>query len=221
MSRWNLDDYTATLLSSKGDDEYAVSREVKRTLRSPRYVWYRFTQVWRYVRGRHWRAGSQVHGSPVAPPGGSAGGYTIPPGYTVSIPTTSPITTGGTFEDAGIRAGEVVAYRCWWLNKDDGLLHSMYQSEFVWRPGETVEGDPARPNEGVHGFKRRLDACAYMHGYDEHPAAIVSGTVDLWGEVYEHERGYRASKARIASIDDSPHYDAAALRRLYKIEVKQ
>ena len=33
----------------------------------------------------------------------------------------------------------------------------------------------------------------------------------------EHERGYRAQFARIVVIDDSPHYDAAALRKLYKI----
>ena len=47
---------------------------------------------------------------------------------------------------------------------------------------------------------------------------FVTGTVDLWGEAYEHERGYRASRAKITSIDGSPSYDAPALRRLYGLD---
>ena len=44
---------------------------------------------------------------------------------------------------------------------------------------------------------------------------IVSGKVYLWGEVVEHERGYRASKAAVASIDSSPNYNATVLRKRY------
>ena len=85
---------------------------------------------------------------------------------------------------------------------------------------KTAEGDPSQPNQGVHGFKYRYDACSYLSGFETLDsfgveAAVISGTVELWGNVYEHTRGYRASKARIASIDDSPNYDAAALRKKY------
>jgi hypothetical protein len=94
------------------------------------------------------------------------------------------------------------------------LLYSAYQDHVCWKPGEIMEGDPSVYGEGIHAFKDLLGMGHYGNLYLEE-GTIVSGTVELWGEVYEHERGYRASKAAIASIDDSPFYDAAALRKLY------
>lgn len=121
-------------------------------------------------------------------------------------------------EDAGIKAGEIVGYRCWRLV--DGFLYSCYQEQVLWEPGKIVEGDTSS-GEGVHAFKDRLAMGAYGHRYSGNGTDIVSGTVHLWGDVVEHERGYRASKAAIASIDDSPHYDARALRRKYGLVKKR
>ena len=187
---------------------------------------------WGIVNGRYWRTASQVHSSPAPSSGGSAGtisfpvtgaysgGLTITGVYSGGLTSTQGSVTGitisGTFEDAGVRAGEIIAYRCWQLR--DGLLYSAYRNDFVWPPKETVEGNPATVGEGVHGFKNRLDACSYLRVYEKgilHDLIIVSGTVELWGEVYEHARGYRASKACIHSIDRSPNYDAAELRKKY------
>ncbi len=123
----------------------------------------------------------------------------------------------GDIKDDGIVAGEIIAYRCWRL-RADGKLASVYQSETVWEPGTPLEGDPEKNGEGVHGFKRRIDLASYGLSYTNGAPTtnpIVSGTVSLWGMVIEHERGYRAARAEVREIDDSPDYDAEALRKLY------
>ena len=188
--------------------------------------------TWEVINGRYWRTTPKVHGSPAQSSGGSAGGaitsvtftsagagYTGYGGAFSSSGTSAPVAAGGTFEDAGVRAGEVIAYRCWQLR--DGCLYSAYRSEFLWAPKEIVEGDPEKLGEGIHAFKNRYDACAYIGFYEGDSGIIVSGTVELWGDVYEHARGYRASKAAIHSVDESPNYDAAALRKLYGLNRKK
>lgn len=182
-----------------------------------------------FVRGRYRQSTKKIRSSTDPASGTSTGTSGIPvtqfagpagftagfAGSTTAGPASSGGVTGPVFEDAGIKAGEVVAYRAWRLR--DGILHSCYRSDFPWQPGEVVEGDPDKLSEGVHAFKSLLNACRYGVGYDEYSSdeKIVTGTVELWGDVYEHERGYRASKAAIKWIDDSPEYDAKALRKLY------
>ncbi len=142
-----------------------------------------------------------------------AGSSTIT--FTPAIFNIGPYASESPIEEAGIKAGEIVGYRCWCLV--NGLLRSCYQTHVVWEPGKIMEGDPSLRNEGIHAFKDRLSMGAYGCVIDE-ACSIVSGTVYLWGEVVEHERGYRASKAALASIDDSPHYDAKALRKMYGLK---
>ena len=195
------------------------------------------------LHGRYRRAASKIHrgsaqtadqgagaddnaAAPIPQGGytGYSGGFTNPaPSGWVSPPGLVNTGSIATFEDAGVIAGEVVAYRCWIL-KPDGLLHSAYRDSFVWRPNEPAEGNPSKIDEGVHGFKSRLHACQYAALYEEsfvERDPIVSGTVELWGEVREHERGYRAQYAAIASIDESPNYDAGKLRKLYGLNKKR
>ena len=225
--RWNLfdvprrqtqdDRYLQELLNSKGEDEQAIDRQVKFTLLALRWraaiaPYLRiFKLAKEFLRGQYRTSATQVHSRAYQAPGtGYSGAFVGTSSLSSFVPPSTP-SPAATFADAGIRAGEVTGYRCWELR--DGLLYSMYQSTFCWKPGEVVEGDAAG-GDGVHAFKDILAVGSY--GYTQHGSHIVvSGTVDLWGEVYEHERGYRASKAAIASIDDSPHYDAKALRKLY------
>jgi hypothetical protein len=99
-------------------------------------------------------------------------------------------------EDAGIRAGEITAFRAWvWK---DGLLHSM-AAQFVWIPGAIVEGDPSS-GLGVHAFKTLGDAVGQYGFYGDTRLPVVFGTVSLWGDVIEHEKGYRAEFAAIESL---------------------
>jgi hypothetical protein len=241
---WPLPDnlYIRQLLDSRGQDEAVVYREVKQAILTLRF--WRAVEPWialfrpavRFIRhvwkekiyGRYRKSSAQAHGGANQAPGpgaGTGGLATLSPGPNFAFSAvagtaaTSVDTTTPTIQDAGIRAGEIVGYRCWHLNSD-GLLYSMYRSVFVWRPGEIVEGDVADLLEGVHAFKDRLAVGSF--GYTRNNTrVVVSGTVYLWGEVIEHERGWRASKAAIASIDDSPYYDARELRRKYGLTRKR
>lgn len=122
----------------------------------------------------------------------------------------------------GIVAGEIVGYRCWRIER--GLLRSVYQPD-VWQPDEVLVGRELGDwdSRGIHAWK---DAGSkqyhdYIRGYlnadttfrhfitylgkdveepDPRPA-MVTGTVFLWGDVVEHERGYRAEFARVRSLD--------------------
>jgi hypothetical protein len=123
----------------------------------------------------------------------------------------------------GVVAGEIVGYRCWRI--ENGLLRSVYQSD-VWRPGEILEGRELGDwdSRGIHAWKdggskhyhdyirsylnRESDPITMMMmwGRDtqeraEMRPAMVTGTAFLWGDVVEHERGYRAEYARVRSLD--------------------
>ena len=70
-----------------------------------------------------------------------------------------------------------------------------------------MEGD-TRHDYGVHAFKEMADTLEYLkimqYGFYWSSITVgcfVLGTVQLWGEVIEHERGYRASFAKIKSLD--------------------
>lgn len=239
------DRFLDDLVRTKGDDDSVVHRHVWVILRNMRFraavaPWITLLKAplkaaWSQTYGRYRKSRSKVHiGAALQSgrlPGAVPGTSPVPPGWhTIPTPvgatlfanTPSPIGPGQSFEDAGIRAGEVVAYRCWILR--DGFLTSAYMNEFKWEPGVVAEGDPTESGEGIHAFKNRFDACQYVaqyESYDDGNTVVVSGTVELWGDVFEHSRGYRASRARIKSIDDSPNYDAVALRKQYKLNRKR
>lgn len=101
-----------------------------------------------------------------------------------------------TVEDAGIRAGEIIAYRAWKLI--DGILHSM-AADFAWVPGEIASGDPGS-GLGVHAFKSLGDAVGQYGWAASNSQPVIFGTVALWGTVIEHEKGYRAEFGAIDSI---------------------
>ena len=188
-----------------------------------------FKLAWEITCGKYRRAFKEVHGGSDAAPGtspgtgavpvaqfaGYAGGFTAGPGLTIGAGQagSSPSVVQAHipyFQDAGIKAGEITAYRCWKLG-GDGLLHSVIIEDFVWEPGKIVEGNPSDMSEGIYAFKSVL----MLHEYGSPEKGTVTGTVDMWGDVYEHERGYRAQYAAISSIDESPYYDARGLRKLY------
>jgi hypothetical protein len=106
----------------------------------------------------------------------------------VAIPEPEPA-----IEDAGIRAGEIIGYRAWELI--EGQLHSMY-ANYIWRPGviERAHEINGGWGTGLHAFKTLKQA------QKDYCYANVFGEVALWGEVYEHERGWRAEFAAIRRI---------------------
>lgn len=126
----------------------------------------------------------------------------------------------------GVVAGEIIGYRCWRIVRGDpraliGRLRSVYQSD-VWNPGEVLQGRELGDwdSRGIHAWRDSgsREYNAYIRSYlryepfqfafnngdrerDELRPAMVTGTVFLWGDVVEHERGWRAEFARVRSLD--------------------
>jgi len=121
-------------------------------------------------------------------------------------------TNPPTIEDAGFTIGEIVAWRCWrWSS---GLLKSMAVNT-IWAPNEPMDGDVR--SLGVHAFKKQRDAIAY--GLEYNVPSIV-GQIKLWGEVIEHQDGYRAEFGAIESLDlviNKRFWKARTLRTAQKI----
>ena len=159
--------------------------------------------------GKYRLTGTKAHGSPAGQPGGSSGG-------------TDPAATGNeagiACPFAGIRAGEIIAYRAWGIIQEGeykGLLGSMVVP-YVWLP-KAINKSGGIPNaalartkdysstwcsdtledDGFYAFKN-IDKAASE--YSPGPC-VVLGRVALWGNVIEFTEGYRAEYAKVLCID--------------------
>jgi len=114
-------------------------------------------------------------------------------------------------EEAGIRAGEIIGYRAWCVKGGDTLV-SMFV-EYEWLPGIQKISERLKPvsGNGFHAFKD-MDRC-YCEYYGR---GIVYGKVALWGEVIEHERGYRAECARIIRLSEITETEAPSWLRYWR-----
>ena len=137
----------------------------------------------------------------------------------------APNNASGERETTGIIVGEIIGWRAWKYR--DGFLTSPYRDN-VWLPGEPMTGTLGdwligrysfEGTGGVHAYKTRARCMDIecMWG--------VIGQVALWGNVYEHEHGYRAENARVVSIyriDEFPlgslmFWRRRRLRKLYGV----
>lgn len=127
---------------------------------------------------------------------------------------------------AGIRAGEIIGHRLWWIVQQDGVLWLRSLAHpLLWVPGEPVHGDVrtvvarsvvvVRNRDGSSswgrkellggvysyttsaGFSREI---LYWSQFADIGTGLVCGTVKLWGEVVEHKEGYRAEFAKVHSL---------------------
>lgn len=107
-------------------------------------------------------------------------------------------------EEAGISAGEIIGYRAWRVLSNDELT-SMYTETYTWRPGQIHKINHSLDvTEGFYAFKEHAQLMAEFGvplGMVSEWSPIVYGTVALWGEVIEHDFGYRAQYAAIKSFD--------------------
>lgn len=108
-----------------------------------------------------------------------------------------------------LRLVDLIGWRIWRVTAS-GYLRSL-TVDVIWLPGEPMEAaevtDHGAASNGIHVFMERVAALKEMTTYlDLRGPPIGSnfalGSVLLWGEVVEHERGYRAERAKILSIDD-------------------
>jgi hypothetical protein len=118
---------------------------------------------------------------------------------------TEPLLiTGNKARDAAlgeprIRAGEIIGWRFWKLR--NGLLYSVFIS-YTWHPGVFERSSSKHggfKNPGYHAFKdieqAQRETC--IHAYW---SPFVIGSVAMWGEVIEHQHGWRSEYAAVQSI---------------------
>ena len=68
-----------------------------------------------------------------------------------------------------------------------------------WQPGEIKKAHVIGQvlGDGIHAFKQRRDA---INNYGREPNVVV-GQIQLWGTVYEFEKGWHGEYARVQSLD--------------------
>jgi hypothetical protein len=119
----------------------------------------------------------------------------------------------------GIRAGEITAYRAWrviepgFLRRGDDLLHGVYIRDYVWRPDEPASGDVK--THGIYSF-RHMVRTRDEYGYNAY-GPLLFGKVKIWGEVVEHEAGYRSQFGKIISLDCGAPELLEKFRTIYRV----
>lgn len=101
----------------------------------------------------------------------------------------------------GLRLGEITGWRSWRVRDD--FLMSLHVEE-MWPPGHAMTGKPegngASNLPGIYAWKESRHALKHM--LDTPTAGImVCGSVELWGDIIEHQTGYRASFAKPKTLD--------------------
>jgi hypothetical protein len=119
----------------------------------------------------------------------------------------------------GLRVGEIIGYRAWriesrWLKRGDDRLRSVYVSDYVWEPDKPACGDVR--THGVYSF-RNVVRSKEEYEYSLPSGPLLFGKVKIWGEVVEHEDGYRSQFARIISLDYGAPELLAKFRAIYGV----
>jgi hypothetical protein len=160
----------------------------------------------------------------------------IPPGYTTPlippkpsryVPTPDPTPS----LERVVGVSELIGWRIWWINPDLSL--KSYSRDTIWHPGKPMYGLPQDDGvAGVWAFKERRRATRKAAENRRDHGGYAWGTVALWGEVIEHEYGWRGEYARIVSLDGvvlpwpdkptkaairKPHRMLTSLRRKYGV----
>ncbi len=122
----------------------------------------------------------------------------------------------------GVRVGEIIAYRAWqvihpwWFRNGDERLHSVYMRDYVWHPHEPASGDVR--TYGIYSFReviRSREEYGYDPGVD---GPLLFGKVKIWGEIVEHEEGYRSEFGKIASLDSGDPELLDKFRKIYRVK---
>jgi hypothetical protein len=136
----------------------------------------------------------------------------VPGGVAVVSDTHAPLP-----EHSGLQAGEITGHRCWRVEGDTLRSVSMSHRWPHDKPLE-MEGD-FQHSGGIYAYKTDCDLATKGRGYWEWvPECMVLGTVEMWGEIVEHENGYRAQYAQVSSLTgivNGTGEQLQALRRAY------
>lgn len=121
-----------------------------------------------------------------------------------------------------MKVEDLIGWRIWRVQQNGYLWSFSY--DYAWMPGDVSEGEPGdHDHAGIWAFKDKRRA---FQKAVESGVGYVWGSVRLWGHVVEHADGYRASKARIVSLDGGTRditpemmVDLCRLYRVPEIEV--
>jgi hypothetical protein len=139
----------------------------------------------------------------------------------VGFPSVNAEELADRLQHEGIRAGEIIAYRAWRVispglfRSGDELLHSVYMRDYVWLPDEPASGDVK--THGIYSFqdvirsKQEYSYIAY--------GVLLFGTIKIWGEVVEHEAGYRSQFGKIVSLDYGAPELLDKFRKIYRVNL--
>ncbi len=76
---------------------------------------------------------------------------------------------------------------------------------------------PATRTHGIYSF-RDVIRCKEEYGYSfGESGPLLFGKVKIWGEIVEHETGYRSQFGKIASIDYGDPVLVAKFRKIYRV----
>jgi hypothetical protein len=127
-----------------------------------------------------------------------------------------------TLRHEGVRAGEIIACRAWrvidgnWFrNGDDNRLHSVAMRNYVWHLDKPASGDVR--THGIYSF-RDVIRSKEEYGYEvDESEMLLFGKVKIWGEVVEHEAGYRSEFGKIMSLDYGHPELLDKFRKIYQV----
>jgi hypothetical protein len=104
----------------------------------------------------------------------------------------------------------IIGWRCWFVLPKEGLLRPIFKRGLAWKPRQTLE---AICPENIHAVPADGCKCGVwtvchplmLHepewmtapplGIGPIPGVLVVGQVALWGDIIEHERGWRGQFA--------------------------
>jgi hypothetical protein len=121
----------------------------------------------------------------------------------------------------GVRVGEIIAYRAWqvihpwWFRNADDRLHSVYMRDYVWHPDEPASGDVR--THGIYSFRDAIRAKYEYTNTSLDDGPLLFGKVKIWGEVVEHEAGYRSQFGKIVSLDYGDRELLEKFRKIYRM----
>ncbi len=126
-----------------------------------------------------------------------------------------------TLKHEGLRVGEIIAYRAWrvinpgWFRSGDDRLHSVLMRDYVWHLDEPASGDVHM--HGIYSFQNVIQS-KEEYGYDSGVSGpLLFGRVKIWGEIVEHEAGYRSQFGKIVSLDYGDPELLDKFRKIYKV----
>ena len=123
---------------------------------------------------------------------------------------------------SGFRVGEIIGYRAWrviqlgwyFTRRSEDRLRSVFVPDYIWEPDKPASGNVRM--HGVYSFRHVIRSREdYGHAVDGGP--LLFGKVRLWGEVVEHEWGYRSQFARIISLDYGDPELLEKFRLIYRV----